>query len=109
MEEEARLEIIREEERKQEAIVAEAKRVADEIEQERQRIAEEIRLKEVAEAEYQRKLREPSATMIEEQEIFESLQEMLYVNKEEEDDIVLEQRSAARDRQGIFLENVDGF
>ena len=46
--------------------------------------------------------------MIEEQEMFDRLQEVLYMSKEEADEIVKEQRKQARDKQGIFLENVDG-
>ena len=52
---------------------------------------------------------EPSETMIEEQGIFDQLQESLYVPRDEADLIIQEQKACSRDKTGIFLENVNGF
>ena len=51
-------------------------------------MAEEERQKILAEEEYQRKLLEPSETMIEEKEMFEKIQNTLYVSSELVDEIV---------------------
>ena len=59
---------------------------------------EEIRKKAAEEEERLRILREPSETMIEEQEIFDRLQELLFMSPEEESEIIQEQRNNARDR-----------
>lgn len=53
---------------------------------------EEERQRVLAEEERQRVLREPSATMLEEQEVFEKLQELLYMPKQEADELIREQR-----------------
>ena len=51
---------------------------------------EEIRKKAAEEEERLRILREPSETMIEEQEIFDRLQEMLFMSLDEESEIIQE-------------------
>jgi len=85
------------------------RRIEEEKERERLRLIQEEIDRVKAEEERQRKLREPSETMLEEQEIFDRLQETLYVPREEAEAILKEQRASARDKDGIYMENVNGY